>query len=55
MSTPTTCTSAVEALRRKPVGARSQDWAYRAGLGFVLALMVFVTLNDIVSVLPWGR
>ncbi len=46
---------AVEALRRKPVGARSQDWAYRAGLGFVLALMVFVTLNDLVSVLPWGR
>lgn len=36
-----------EALRGKPVGARGQEWAYRTGLAFVLALMVFVTINDV--------
>jgi regulator of sigma E protease len=43
---------AAEALRRKPLDARSQEWAYRAGMALVLALMVFVTLNDITG-LPW--
>lgn len=46
---------AVEAIRRRPLGARSQDWAFRTGLAFVLALMVFVTLNDVWSLLPAGR
>ncbi|MBA3055194.1 MAG: RIP metalloprotease RseP [Sphingomonadales bacterium] len=45
---------AAEAVRRKPLGARSQDWAYRTGLAFVLALMLFVTLNDLVSLSPFG-
>ncbi len=40
---------AAEAVRRKPVGPRSQELAYRTGIAFVLALMLFVTLNDIVS------
>lgn len=43
---------AAEAVRRKPLDARSQEWAFRAGMALVLALMVFVTLNDIVG-LPW--
>ncbi|MEO6718486.1 MAG: RIP metalloprotease RseP [Novosphingobium sp.] len=43
---------AAEAVRRKPLNARSQEWAFRAGMALVLALMVFVTLNDIVG-LPW--
>ena len=46
---------AAEAVRRKPLGARSQDWAYRTGLAFVLALMLFVTLNDLASLLPLGQ
>ena len=33
----------------RPASARSQDWAFRTGIGFVLALMLFVTINDIVS------
>jgi regulator of sigma E protease len=46
---------AAEAIRRRPVGARSQDWAYRTGLAFVLALMLFVTINDLASLLPLKR
>ncbi|MEY4159637.1 MAG: metalloprotease RseP [Pseudomonadota bacterium] len=46
---------AAEALRRRPLGARSQDWAFRLGLGFVLALMVFVTINDLASLFSKGR
>lgn len=38
---------AAEAVRRKPLDIRSQEWAFRIGLGFVLALAVFVTLNDL--------
>ncbi len=46
---------AAEAIRRRPLGIRSQEWAFRTGLAFVLALMLFVTLNDIVSLLPTGN
>ena len=46
---------AAEAIRRRPLGPRSQDWAYRTGLAFVLGLMLFVTLNDIASLLPFGH
>jgi regulator of sigma E protease len=45
---------AAEAVRRRPLDARSQDLAYRTGLAFVLALMLFVTLNDLASLLPAG-
>jgi len=45
---------AAEAVRRKPVGARSQEWAFRTGLAFVLALMLFVTFNDIASLPIFG-
>jgi regulator of sigma E protease len=40
---------AAEAVRRKPASARSQEWAFRTGMAFVLALMIFVTINDIAS------
>lgn len=43
-----------EAVRRKPLGLRSQEWAFRTGLAFVLALMVFVTINDLVSLPIFG-
>ena len=46
---------AAEALRGKPLGARSQEWAFRAGLAAVLGLMVFVTLNDRASFHIFGR
>lgn len=36
-----------EAVRRKPLDAKSQEWAFRTGIAFVLALMVFVTINDL--------
>jgi regulator of sigma E protease len=46
---------AAEALRRRPVSARSQEWAFRTGMAFVLALMLFVTINDLVSLNLFGR
>ena len=46
---------AAEAVRRRPLGPRSQDWAYRTGLALVLGLMLFVTLNDIASLVPFGH
>jgi regulator of sigma E protease len=45
---------AAEAVRRKPLGQRSQEWAFRTGMAFVLALMLFVTINDIVSLPALG-
>lgn len=40
---------AAEAVRRKPVGPRGLELAYRTGMGLVLMLMLFVTFNDLVS------
>lgn len=40
---------AIEAIRRKPVNPRVMEWAFRSGLALVLALMVFVTVNDLAS------
>ena len=45
---------AAEAVRRKPLGVRSQEWAFRTGLALVLALMLFVTINDIASLSIFG-
>jgi regulator of sigma E protease len=45
---------AAEAVRRKPVSPRSQEWAFRTGIAFVVALMLFVTINDIVSLPIFG-
>lgn len=38
-----------EAIRRRPMDQRSQEWVFRTGLALVLALVIFVTLNDIAS------
>ena len=38
---------AIEAVRRKPLKPRGQEWAFRTGLALLLALMMFVTLNDL--------
>ena len=40
---------AVEAVRRKPAGPRGTEWAYRTGVALVLVLMIFVTVNDVIS------
>jgi len=45
---------AAEAVRREPLGMRSQEWAFRTGLALVLALMLFVTINDLASLPIFG-
>ena len=45
---------AAEAVRRKPLGLRSQEWAFRTGLALVLALMLFVTINDLATLPIFG-
>jgi len=45
---------AAEAVRRRPLGVRSQEWAIRMGVALVLALMVFVTVNDLASLPIFG-
>ena len=36
---------AVEAIRRRPVSIRAQEWAFRGGLALLLALLVFTTVQ----------
>ena len=43
-----------EAIRRKPVGPRVTEWAYRTGIALVLMLMAVVTVNDVVSLPLFG-
>lgn len=45
---------AAELVRRRPLGVRSQEWAIRTGVALVLALMLFVTVNDLVSLPIFG-
>jgi regulator of sigma E protease len=40
---------AAEGIRRRPVSERAQDWAFRGGLAFLLALLLFTTVNDLAS------
>ena len=40
---------AAEAVRRRPLGLRSQELAFRIGMALVLAFAVFVNLNDLVQ------
>jgi regulator of sigma E protease len=43
----------IEGIRRKPLKAEAQEWAFRTGLAALLALMIFVTLNDLASFGVW--
>jgi regulator of sigma E protease len=45
---------AAEAIRRKPASPKSQEWAFRTGVAFVVALMLFVTFNDLASLKVFG-
>ena len=40
---------AAEAVRRRPLGLRSQEFAFRIGMAFVIAVALFVNINDLVS------
>ena len=40
---------AIEGVRRKPLKPVAQEWAFRTGLAVLLALMIFVTFNDLAS------
>jgi regulator of sigma E protease len=44
---------AVEAVRRRPVSEKAQEWAYRSGLALLLAMMMLVTFNDLSSFGLW--
>jgi regulator of sigma E protease len=46
---------AIEAIRRRPLEPRVQEWAFRGGLAAVLALMLVVTFNDLSAVGLWQR
>lgn len=43
----------VEAVRRRPVSLRMQEWAFRGGLALILALLLFTTVNDLGSLGLW--
>ncbi|HWH17766.1 MAG TPA: RIP metalloprotease RseP [Allosphingosinicella sp.] len=45
----------IEGVRRKPLRPEVQEWAFRTGLAALLALMIFVTLNDLASFGVWNR
>lgn len=38
---------AIEAVRRRPLGAEAQEWAFRGGLAALAALILVVTFNDL--------
>ncbi|PWG01207.1 RIP metalloprotease RseP [Sphingosinicella humi] len=45
----------IEGVRRKPLKPEAQEWAFRTGLAALLALMIFVTLNDLASFGVWTK
>lgn len=46
---------AIEAVRRRPLKPQAQEWAFRTGLAALLALMIFVTFNDLASFGLWSK
>ena len=45
----------IEGVRRRPLPAQAQEWAFRSGLALLLAFMLFVTANDLASFGIWRR
>lgn len=45
----------IEAIQRRPVSARVQEWAYRSGMALLLTMMLLVTFNDLSSFGLWKR
>ena len=46
---------AIEAVRRQPIGAKVQEWAFMSGFAAIMTLMVVLTWNDLGSVGLWSR
>ena len=44
---------ALEAVRRRPLGERVQQWAFMSGFAALISLMVLLTWNDLGSVGVW--
>lgn len=43
----------IEAIQRRPVSEKVQEWAYKSGLAVLLTMMVLVTFNDLSSFGLW--
>lgn len=46
---------AIEAVRRQPIGAKVQEWAFMSGFAALMSLMAILTWNDLGSVGVWDR
>ncbi len=46
---------AVEAVRRQPIGAKVQEWAFMSGFAALMSLMAVLTWNDLGAVGVWDR
>ena len=46
---------AVEAVRRRPLAPRVQEWAFLSGFAALMTLMVFLTWNDLAGIGAWQR
>lgn len=46
---------AVEAVRRRPLPPKMQEWAFMSGFALIMTLMLFLTWNDIASLGVWNR
>lgn len=44
---------AVEAVRRRPLNPKVQEWAFMSGFALLMTLMVFLTWNDLASFGVW--
>jgi len=44
---------AIEAIRRRPLEPRVQEWAFRGGMAALLTLMLLVTFNDLGTLGVW--
>lgn len=45
----------IEGVRRRPLPAQAQEWAFRSGLALLLGFMLFVTANDLGSFGLWRK
>lgn len=46
---------ALEAIRRRPLDPKLQEWAFMSGFALLMSLMLFLTWNDLQSVGLWGK
>ncbi|MFZ4689751.1 MAG: RIP metalloprotease RseP [Polymorphobacter sp.] len=46
---------AIEAVRRRPIGAKTQEWAFMSGFAALMTLMIVLTWNDLGSVGVWDQ